>query len=129
MELRNKYNSVVFAVDGFNAHPDEIYAIPSVRNFYQELHTRWPWWLFFLADIGDNIPVSYLCLLNSLESRKIDSESRCAALIDPREAIELIKHDLGRMTYLMDIACMPEEEIEQRSNAILSHFAKGTQNG
>lgn len=128
-ELRGKYNSLVFAVDGFNAHPDEIYTISEVRRFYRELHRRWPWWLFFLSNIGDNIPVIYLCLLDSIESRKVDGSKRCAAVFDPKEVIEIIKHDIGRMSYLMEIAGMSEAEEMQRTEEILRLFTKGVSNG
>lgn len=124
-ELRAKHNSFVFAVDGYDTHPDEIYTIPEVRRFYQQLHQRWPWWLFFLSDLGDNIPVSYLCLFDSLESRKVDGDSKCAAIFDPKEAMEILMHDLGRMVYLMDHAEMKEAEIDRRSKAILQRFTVG----
>lgn len=121
-ELGAKYNSLIFAVGGYDSHPEEIYTIPEVRRFYRQLHQQWPWWLFFLSDLGDNIPVSYLCLFDSLESRKVDGASNCAAIFAPKDALNIIMHDLGRMVYLMDNANVDEEEIDRRSRAILKRF-------
>lgn len=121
-ELNAKYNSLVFAIDGYNAHPEEIYTIPEIRRFYRELHRRWPWWLFFLSDLGDNIPVIYLCLFDSLESRKVDGAANCAAIFDPKEALKIVMPDLGRMVYLCDQAGMAEEDIDARAQTILQRF-------
>lgn len=35
--LRNKMNCLVWQVDGYNEHPDELYHISEVRSFYREL--------------------------------------------------------------------------------------------
>lgn len=33
-ELREKFDSPVFLVQGYDDHPDEIYAVPEIRRFY-----------------------------------------------------------------------------------------------
>ena len=39
--------SFQFLVDGWNDDPNELYAIPEIRKFYQHFHNAWPYWFFF----------------------------------------------------------------------------------
>jgi len=129
MELRNKFDSLVFLNDGYNYHPEEIYCIPEVRNYYQELHKRWPWWAFFLANVEANFSVAYLCLLKSVQSVKRSGEADCAAVFDPSEVLKILMHDFSRMNYLWDIAGMSEEDNEKRTDELIALFAGGLNHG
>lgn len=121
-ELREKFDSLVFLVDGYNEHPDEVYCIPKVRKFYQALHERWPWWCYFLNNLNGNLAVAYLCLLDSMDSFKKDTAPMAAASFDPRQILEILRHDFGRMNYLWQIAGMSEEDNDRRSDEILGIF-------
>jgi hypothetical protein len=125
MELRAKYDSLVFLVEGYDDHPDEIYCIPEIRRFYQELHQRWPWWCFFLSNANASLAVAYLCLIDCVDSFKKDSSPMCAASFDPSPLLEILRHDFGRMNYLWDIAGMSEEDNDCRSDEILNVFTGG----
>ena len=46
-KLEGMMNSVALMIDGYNHDPREIYAIPEVRTFYQQLWEVWPYWLYF----------------------------------------------------------------------------------
>lgn len=128
-ELKDKFDSLVLQVDGYNDHNEEIYCIPVVRKYFQELHRRWPWWAFFLHNSEASMAVLYLCLIKSVESYKRDADPNCAAVFDPREILELIQHDFGRMNHLWQIAGMSEEQNDQRSDEILSLFTGGAHDG
>lgn len=128
MELRAKYDSLVFLVEGYDDHPDEIYCIPEIRRFYQELHKRWPWWAFFLNNSNASLAVAYLCLIDCVDSFKKDSSPMCAASFNPRPLLEIIRHDFGRMNYLWSIAGMSEEDNDRRSDEILNVFTGGIRN-
>jgi hypothetical protein len=124
-ELREKFDSLVFQVDGYNGHPDEIYCIPEVRAYFHELHRRWPWWAFFLSNEMANMAICYLCLLPSVESYKHDGDSQCAAAFNPHKILDILKHDFGRMNHLWQIAGMSDAENDRRSDEILKIFTGG----
>ena len=124
-ELKEKFDSLIFLIDGYNDHPDEIYCIPQVRRFYRELHRRWPWWAFFLSKEVGSMGVAYLCLLDEVGSYKCDADPMCAASFDPRPILEILHHDFGRMNYLWSIAGMSDDENDQRSDGILKLFTGG----
>lgn len=121
-ELREKFDSLIFMVDGFNNHPEEIYMIPEVRRYYQELHKRWPWWAYFLNNTNASMAVAYLCLADEIDAFKRDASPTCAAVFDPRPALEILRHDFGRMNYLWDIAAMSKEANDKRTDEILQTF-------
>lgn len=125
MELREKYDSLVFLADGYDEHPDEIYCIPEVRKFYQELHRRWPWWTFFLSNEAGSMAITYLCLIDEVGSYKRGVDPMCAASFDPRPLLEILRHDFGRMNYLWQIAGMSEDANDRRSDEILKLFTGG----
>lgn len=125
MELRTRLNSLVFLVEGFDRHPDEVYLIPEVRKFFQALHQRWPWWCYFLNLETNSLPLAYLCLLESVSSIKLDGATNCAASFDPNEIAEIIRHDLGRMNWLWGHAGLSESENERRSQQIMQAFQGG----
>lgn len=117
-ELREKMNCLTLTVNGYDDHPDEIYLIPEVRVFFKALHERWPWWAFFLCIETNTLPLSYLCLLDSVISMKSDGAADCAASFDPRELVQFLRHDFSRMNYLMGIAGFTEAEIDARTESI-----------
>jgi len=73
--------------------------------------------------------VVYLCLMQSVEYYKRDADPQCAAAFDPREILEILKRDFGRMNYLWSIAGMSEDANDQRSDEILKLFTGGVTNG
>lgn len=125
MELKEKFDSLVFLVDGYNDHPDEIYVIPEIRAFFQALHKRWPWWAFFLSNESASMAVTYLCLVDCIDAFKRKGDPSCAATYDPAPLMQLLWHDFGRMNYLWSIAGMSEEANDQRSDEILKLFTGG----
>lgn len=125
MALREKFDSLVLLVDGYNDHPDEIYAIPEIRSFFKELHRRWPWWAFFLSNENASMAVAYFCLIDCVDSFKRQDDPMCAASFDPRPLLEILRHDFGRMNYLWDIAGMSEDDNDRRSDEILNVFTGG----
>ena len=128
-ELKEKFDSLVLVVDGYDDHPEEIYCIPEVRRFYRELHKRWPWWAFFLSNEMACMAICYLCLIPSVESYKRDGQSQCAAAFEPKDILEILHHDFGRMNYLWGIAGMSDAENDKRSDEILKLFTGGGRNG
>ena len=128
-ELVEKFDSLVFIVDGFDDNPKEIYCIPGIRKFYRELHRRWPWWAFFLNCDAGTMLVAYLCLIESVASCKQEGQTTCAVSFEPKELLDILHHDFGRLNYLRLIAGMSDEANDQRANKILKIFSERVSHG
>lgn len=121
-KLRCRYDSLILAVDGYDNHPEEIYLIPEVRKYFQEMHRRWPWLLFFLHDHDGSLAIVYMCLLNSVQCLKQEGSKRCAAIFEPAEILPILEVDILRMNYLFDRATLSDAENEKRSKRIFKTF-------
>ena len=130
-KLSERYNSLTLLVDGYNKHPEEVYAIAEVRAYFAEMHKGWPWWLFFIHNHEANLAVHYLCILKRLESRKQSGTNMCATEFDPHELLKIIEHDFCRMNLLFERAGMSDADNDARSEEILNLFTAtiGGRNG
>jgi hypothetical protein len=61
-------DTFAFLVDGFNDQPDEIYTIPEVRAYWQEVDRRWPYILFFGSVLAEMPQMVAWCNHNNLSS-------------------------------------------------------------
>ena len=52
-----------FFVEGWNDDPQELYAIPEIRKFYQHFHNAWPYWFFFCDLNTEALMMMTLCLM------------------------------------------------------------------
>lgn len=61
-----------FFVHGYNDHPDELYAIPEVRKFYQRFREIWPYWFYFCDLRSDALLMMTLCSIDRLSGTRRD---------------------------------------------------------
>ena len=54
--VRKLQSKVGFFIDGYNDDPRELYQIPEVRHFIQQIQARWPYGLYFF---GNHLPGTY----------------------------------------------------------------------
>ena len=93
-QLHALYGRVMWCVDGYNADPTELYAIPNVRKFVSDWHGRRPHWLFFGWLKSDNLKVMYLSLLSRATAIGNDSAGLCQVSFNLAELGSLLAHDL-----------------------------------
>lgn len=124
-ELKAKYDSLLFAVSGYDEDARELYCIPEVRKFYRQLHQQWPWWAFFLSHAEANLAIPYLCLLDSIEATRRDGSAVCSASVDVQEIKTILEGDFSRLAYLWDIAGLPPADCEARMRSIIGMFTGG----
>ena len=62
--------SFQFLVDGWNDDPQEIYAIPEIRKFYQHFHSVWRYWFYFCDLHTETLQMMTFCLLPRLKGFK-----------------------------------------------------------
>jgi hypothetical protein len=115
-------NTLEFIFDGYNDHPDEVYAIPEIRRFCPSFHSAWPYWLYFCNLEGDGLRMMSLCCLKTLTVVKVQGASKCRVEYDPIELIEFISTDFPSMNEICERAGLNELVIYERTKAIFEYF-------
>ena len=85
---------VMFVIEGYDAHPDELYTIPSVRRFLRQWHQMSPVWLYYGSLADDSLKVLYLGLLETLECVQIGGAGLCRTTYNTGELLNLLAADL-----------------------------------
>ena len=117
-ELATMMGKFQFLVDGWNDDPQELYAIPEVRKFYQHFHKVWPYWFYF-CDLGtETLTMMTLCLMPNLASFKRLGEPLAKVEYDPADLLPLISRDLGPLNAMMERAGMTELAIYERTRHV-----------
>jgi hypothetical protein len=101
-------------IDGYNADPRELFEIPEVRRYIQQMDAMWPYWFFFLSQADDSIKVIESCLCDSIEVIP------GVTSVD----IEQLNHCLTRHFSALNSYCeslnLPESWIEEISEGVIS---------
>ena len=121
-ELAAMMGTFQFAVDGWNDAPEEIYAIPEIRKFYQHFHKVWPYWFFFCDLRTETLTMMTLCLMPNLRGFKRLGEPKAAAEYDPMDLIRFITKNFGPLNAMMERAGMSEMDIYNRTRNIFLYF-------
>jgi hypothetical protein len=104
--------SLVF--DGYNNDSRELFEIPEVRRYIQQLDALWPHWFFFLSQADDSIKVIETCLCDTIEVvpgvTSIDTEQLCKCLDRHFSALNNYCEELN----------LPESKIQEISEGIIS---------
>ena len=114
--------SFQFLVDGWNDDPNELYAIPEIRKFYQHFHEAWPYWFFFCDLHTETLQMMTLCLLPNLKGFKRVGEPKAAVEYDPMDLLNFITRNFGPLNAMMERAGMSEMDIYNRTRDIFLYF-------
>ncbi len=121
-QLQGMMNSVALMIDGYNHDPREIYAIPEVRAFYQQLWQRWPYWLYFCNLDTENLMMMVMCCLDSLDALKVQGKPQVQVQINPLEVVRFISGGFVPMNEMCERAGMSEHQIFERTKAVFEYF-------
>lgn len=121
-ELAAMMNKFQFVVDGWNDDPQEVYAIPEIRKFYQHLHSVWPYWFFFCDLHTETLQMMTLCLLPNLSGYKRVGEPKAAVEYDPHDLIRFIEKNFGPLNAMMERAGMSEMDIFNRTKEVFLYY-------
>ena len=111
-----------FAVDGWNDDPQEIYAIPEIRKFYEHFHKVWPYWFFFCDLQTETLQMMTLCLLPNLKGFKRVGEPRAAVEYEPLDLLHFIERNFIPLNTMMERAGMSEMDIYHRTRDVFLYF-------
>jgi hypothetical protein len=81
--LRRMMGTIIFAIEGYDADPREIYTIPEVRSFYRAFWEAWPYWFYFTCLLeNDALKPMTLCCLDELSTAQVDRKAVSFASLD-----------------------------------------------
>ncbi len=115
-------NKFQFMVDGWNDDPNELYAIPEIRKFYQYFHDVWPYWFFFCDLRTETLQMMTLCLLPNLSGFKRSGEPLAKVEYDPMDLIRFIQKNFIPLNTMMERAGMTELDIYNRTKEVFLYY-------
>ena len=121
-ELAAMMGKFQFLVEGWDDDPQELYAIPEVRKFYQHFHRVWPYWFFFCDLQTETLTMMTLCLMPNLSGIKRLGEPMAAVEYDPMDLIRFIEKNFGPLNAMMERAGMSEMDIYNRTRDVFLHY-------
>src|ERR1022692_3259664 len=89
-QLEVMMNSVALVIEGYDDDPREIYAIPEIRKFYQQLWERWPYWLFFCNLDNEILMMMVMCCLDSLDALKVTGQAQVKVSFEVVDVVQFI---------------------------------------
>jgi hypothetical protein len=111
-----------FLVDGWNDDPNELYAIPEIRRFYQHFHQVWPYWFYFCDLHTETLQMMTLCLLPNLKGFKRVGEPKAAVEYDPLDLLRFIERNFIPLNSMMERAGMSEMDIYDRTKEVFLYY-------
>lgn len=120
--LAEQMGGFAFMVEGYDADPRELYAIPEVRRFYADFHQAWPYWLYFCDLNQDSLKTMVMCCLPRLTSIARDARTQVGVELNPSELIAFIAADFAPMNAMCEWAGLSERAIYDRSKAVMEFF-------
>ncbi len=121
-DLTHMLGGMAFMVEGYDADPREIYAIPVVRRFSTAFHRAWPYWLYFCDLNQDSLKTMVMCCLPSLTSMARDNRKLVGVGLDPRELHRFVADDFRPMNEMCERAGLSERAIYDGTQAVMEFF-------
>jgi len=101
-------------IDGYNADSRELFEIPEVRRYIQQLDALWPYWFFFLSQADDSIKVIESCLCDCIEVVP------GVTSIDTEQLNECLTRHFSALNSYCKAINLPESKIQEISEGIIS---------
>jgi hypothetical protein len=113
-------------IDGYNDNPDEIYAIPEIRSYWQKLDAHWPYIFFFGSIFAEMPQLVAWCCHNNIQSYKRPGHTATLVDCDKPELHNWIYRHWPYMNALYELAyddpAQREWAIYERTKEIYATF-------
>ena len=115
--VRRLQGRVSLLFEGYDDDPREVYEIPEVRWFCATLDRRFPYWLYFLTTIQDNLKVVAFCLVRVRVLRPGQ------IWVDPDDLERFLLSHLSAMNTVFDRYSLGEEAKLARTERVCEHLS------
>jgi len=122
VELKAMFGRVTYRLDGYDAHPVELFMIADVRRFARQWHESRPHWAFFGAIDSDDLRTLYLALLDTVECIQRGGAGLSAERYDTGELARLLVTDLEQAEDLCRYAGITEAQRLKRVTDLVGYF-------
>jgi hypothetical protein len=109
------HQRVDISVSGFDDYSKELYEIPEVRNYIQQLDEKFPFWFYFLNNLSSNLQfVTFSCISCKVINGRLH--------FDTSEMQEFLNYHFARMNQICDFVGMTDEENKLLTEMVLANF-------
>ena len=106
--LRRMMGTFLFAIEGYDHDPREIYTISEVRSFYRAFWEAWPYWMFFTCLVeNDALKPMTLCCLDDLSAKQVDGQPMSCASMDMDALNAFLNEGFTHLDDLITLALKP----------------------
>ena len=110
---------VDIAFNGYDHYREELWEIPDVRNYVEELDAKFPYWLYFLSKNGNGLYVIIKCFLLPFLTPEAEVE-----INNPKLQSYLINRGFLAMNQVCEYIGLSEEENVEMTNRVLKYLVK-----
>jgi hypothetical protein len=113
----------LFAIEGYDHGPREIYTIPEVRSFYRAFWDAWPYWFFFTCLVeNDALKPMTLCCLDDLSAKQVDGQPMSCASMDLDALNAFLNKGFTHLDEIAEQAGMFPDRVEARKQEVREFF-------
>ena len=100
---------------GYEDYSKELFEIQEVRNYLQELDEQFPFWFYFLNNIGTGLKlITFSCISCRVVGKKLH--------FDTLEMQNFINYHFARMNQICEFAGMTKENNKLLTEMVLANF-------
>jgi hypothetical protein len=111
------FERVDIGFSGYDDDPRELWDIPEVKQFVQNLDCKFPYWFYFLSKFGSGLKVITFCYVNLIKI------SGTQVSIDEVSLAKYYNIHFSAMNRLGDSIQMTEKENAELSESVFSYFS------
>ncbi|MBL0139237.1 MAG: chlororespiratory reduction 6 domain-containing protein [Bacteroidetes bacterium] len=111
------FERVEISVGGYENDPRELWEIPEVKKFIEELDTQFPYWFYFLTKYGAGLKMIAFCCSNLIKL------TATKVWLDPDSLDKFFIKHFGAVNMLAYKINMTERENAELSKKITDYFS------
>ncbi len=114
--IRRFCNRIDLSISGYDDDPRELWEIPEVKSYIQQLDIAFPFWFYFMSKQTGALKMIYGCCNEIKRSSAVFFE------VKPESMLSFLKAHIFAMNIMCDEIGMSEKEIELLTNQNLQYI-------
>ena len=113
--IEHFHQRVDISVSGFDDYSKELYEIPEVRNYIQQLDEKFPFWFYFLNNLSSSLQfVTFSCISCKVINGRLH--------FDTSEMQGFLNYHFARMNQLCEFVDMTDKNKKLLTEMVLANF-------